>query len=70
MYDQTCTVAKLVLSKLKGSYGGITFKTVIDYDVKVKESQIMKEPVCYYDQHSQATSQYFELAKEISAMKI
>ncbi len=67
MYDQNCTVAKLVLSKLKGSYGGMTFKTVIDYDVKVKESQIMKEPVCYYDKHSQAALQYLELAKEISA---
>jgi len=65
MYDQKSTVAKLVISKLKGSYRGKTFKTVIDYDNKIKESQIMKEPVYYYDKHSPAASQYFELAKEI-----
>ncbi len=70
MYDHNCTVAKLVVSKLKGSYGGMTFETVIDYDAKIKESQIMKEPVSYYDKHSPAALQYFELAKEIIAMEI
>ena len=65
MYDQNSTVAKLVVSKLKGSYRGKTFKTVIDLDIKVKESQIMKEPVSYYDKHSPAAIQYLELAKEI-----
>jgi len=70
MYDPNCTVARLVVSKLKGSYRKMTFKTVIDYDVKVKESQIMKEPVCYYDKHSPAALKYFDLAKEINAMEI
>jgi len=65
MHDQNSTVARLVVSKLKGSYQGKTFNTVIDHDVKVKESQIMKEPVYYYDKHSPAAIQYLELAKEI-----
>ena len=66
MYDPDCTVSKLVVSKLKGGYPGMTFKTVINQDVKIKESQIMKEPVYYYDKHSPAALQYFALAKEIS----
>ncbi|MDM8544377.1 AAA family ATPase [Desulfococcaceae bacterium HSG7] len=65
MYDPDCTASKLVVSKLKGSYRGMTFKTVINHDVKIRESQIMKEPVYYYDKHSQAALQYFALAKEI-----
>jgi chromosome partitioning protein len=66
MYDPDCTVSRLVVSKLKGGYPGMTFKTVIHQDVKIKESQIMKEPVYYYDKHSPAALQYFALAKEIS----
>ncbi len=65
MYDPHSTVAKLVVSKLKGSYRGMTFETVINQDVKIKESQIMKEPVYFYDKHSPAALQYFSLAKEI-----
>ena len=66
MYDPDSTVSKLVVSKLKGGYRGMTFKTVINHDIKIKESQIMKEPVYYYDQNSPAALQYFALAREIS----
>lgn len=70
MYDRNSAVARLVVSKLKGSYRENTFETVIDYDYKVKESQVMKEPVCYYDKNSPAALQYVDLAREILALEM
>jgi cellulose biosynthesis protein BcsQ len=42
-----------------------TFTTIIDQDVKIKESQIMNTPVMYYDKRSISAQQYLDLAEEI-----
>jgi chromosome partitioning protein len=65
MYDKNNTAAKVVFSKLKAKYQARLFNTVIDFDFKMQESQIVNEPVVYYDEKSVSACQYKALAKEI-----
>jgi chromosome partitioning protein len=65
MYDGTSASSKMIYTKLKERHKGKTFHTKIDFDVKVKESQIMSLPVACYSRQSQAGTQYLNLAREI-----
>ena len=65
MYDTKNIHSEVIYTKLKGMYKEKTFTTIIDHDVKIKESQIMNTPVMYYDKRSISAQQYLDLAKEI-----
>lgn len=65
MYDTENIHSEVIYSKLKDMYKEKTFTTIIDHDVKIKESQIMNTPVMYYDKSSISAQQYLDLAKEI-----
>jgi chromosome partitioning protein len=67
MFDKTSTASKLVFSKLRELYKDKAFNTVIEYDSKVKEAQIMNVPVMQYDKQSTAGLQYSALADEMLA---
>lgn len=65
MYDKNNTASKVVFSKLKTRYKDRMFATVIDLDFKMQESQIVNEPVVYYDEKSVSALQYKALVKEV-----
>ena len=65
MYDTENIHSEVIYTKLKSMYKEKTFTTIIDHDVKIKESQIMNTPVMYYDKNSISAQQYLDLAKEI-----
>lgn len=65
MYDENNTASKVVYSKLKTKYKDKMFNTVIEFDFKMQESQIVSEPVVYYDAKSSSARQYRALAKEV-----
>lgn len=65
MFDKSSTASKLVFSKLRELYKDKAFNTVIEYDSKVKEAQIMNVPVMHYDKQSTAGLQYTSLAEEM-----
>lgn len=65
MYDKNNTASKVVFSKLKNRYKDKMFSTVIDLDFKMQESQIVNEPVIYYDEKSVSALQYKALVKEV-----
>ncbi len=65
MYDTENIHSEVIYSKLKSMYKEKIFTTIIDHDVKIKESQIMNTPVMYYDKSSISAQQYLDLAKEI-----
>ena len=67
MYDEKSTASRLIYTKLQEMYKKSTFKTLINFDQKIKEAQIMNIPVHFYDQKALAGTQYLQLAKEISA---
>lgn len=68
MFDRNNTAAKVVYTKMNREYTGNLFRTIIDRDDNVPQSQIVLSPTMYYNKSSRAGLQYFSLAKEIVAM--
>lgn len=65
MFDKESTASKMICSKLKRLYPGMTFNTLIEMDARIREAQIMSMPVLEYNQQSKAGLQYHQLAAEI-----
>ncbi|MGD9364610.1 MAG: AAA family ATPase [Desulfobacteraceae bacterium] len=65
MYDKESTASKMIYTKLKQLYPGLSYKTLIERDPRIKEAQIMSMPVLQYNKESRAGRQYLQLAKEI-----
>lgn len=64
-YDEADTAAQVIYAKLMENFDDRTYKTVIDYDVKMKEAQIMKLPAIIYDNECPSGTGYVQLAREI-----
>lgn len=65
MYDVENTAARVVMKKIKEEFKDNLFKTIIEKDQKVQESQIVNKPTIVYDRESKAGRQYYSMAKEI-----
>lgn len=65
MYDEQVTASQVIFSKLRQLYGDRRFQTVIHYDDKLREAQIMNMPVNHYDEESRAAQEYMGLAAEM-----
>lgn len=65
MYDDRATASQVIFSKLQRIYREQTFQTIINYDDKLREAQIMSLPVIQYDQTSRSGRQYLDLAREV-----
>lgn len=65
MYDKESTASKMIYTKLKQLYPGLSYETLIERDPRIKEAQIMSMPVLQYNKESRAGRQYLQLAKEI-----
>lgn len=65
MYDPTKTTSKVILNKLNNQYNGSLYKTIIEKDEKIQESQIVLTPTLLYSKESRAGMQYYNLAHEI-----
>ncbi|HSH13021.1 MAG TPA: AAA family ATPase [Desulfurivibrionaceae bacterium] len=66
MFNPDNTAVKVIFNKLKEKYSDRLFRTIIELDTKVQESQIMNAPVIHYDKASVAAGQYLELARELT----
>ena len=64
-YDGEDTAAQVIYAKLMERFDDRSFKTIIDYDVKMKEAQIMKLPAIIYDNNCPSGTGYAQLAREI-----
>jgi len=67
LFESDNPVGKVILSKLKEKYPNKVFKTRIDKDQKIQESQIDHTPTIFYSKESVAARQYQYLANEIEA---
>ncbi len=65
MLDADNAVSKVILKKFKSKYQDHLFKTTINYDQKIQESQILHSPVIHYDKGCSSGEQYQSLAMEI-----
>ncbi len=68
MHNAESAASGLIFSKLNGIYKDKMLKTVVGFDEKVSESQIMSQPAIFYDRKSIAGSAYLHLAKEIEVL--
>lgn len=68
MFDRQNTAAKVVFTKMNREFTGNLFRTIIEKDENVPQSQIVLSPTMYYNRGSRAGLQYFSLAKEIVGM--
>lgn len=68
MFDESNTASKVIYSKLTKKYKSKIFKTVINLDFKMQESQIINEPIVYYDAKAKSARQYHALAKEVEVL--
>lgn len=64
MYDPRSIASKVIFKKIKDTFRDKVFKTVIELDERMRESQILHQPVHVYNQESSSAIQYMELAKE------
>ena len=65
-FDKSNTVSQVVLGKIKSKYNLKVLKTMIDYDQKVQESEIVQIPAIIYDCESPASRQHMQLANELN----
>lgn len=70
MFNDKNLSAKVIYKKINDKYGDKVFRTHIEYDVKLQESQVMNSAVVIYDENSSSARQYSQLAKEISAPRL
>ncbi len=64
MYDPRSVASKVIFKRIHDMFDGKVFNTVIELDEKMKESQILHQPVYAYDQESSSAKQYMDLARE------
>jgi chromosome partitioning protein len=65
MFDKESTASKMICTKLKNLYPGMSYDTLIEMDYRIREAQIMSMPAIQYNKESKAGKQYLRLAKEI-----
>ena len=65
LYDQRSVASKVIFNKIHDAFKNKVFKTIIELDEKMKESQILHLPVHTYDHKSSSAVQYMKLAQEI-----
>lgn len=68
LFDEKNMASKVIYAKLKAKYQGKLFDTVINLDYKMQESQIVNQPLFYYDEKATATKQYRELARQVDIL--
>jgi len=65
-FDKNNTVSQVVFEKIKSRYKTKLLKTIIEYDQKIQESEIVQTPAIIYDCESVASQQYLQLADEVN----
>jgi len=64
MHDPRSVSSRVIYKKIRDIFGDRVFDTVIELDERMRESQILHQPVQVYDRESSSARQYRELARE------
>ncbi|MBN2020664.1 MAG: AAA family ATPase [Sedimentisphaerales bacterium] len=65
MYDIRTKMAREILSELRTHFGDKMFKTVVNFNTKLKEAQSLGQPIGEYDPASKGHNDFQTLAKEL-----
>jgi chromosome partitioning protein len=65
MYDLRTKMAREILAELRSHFTGKIFKTVVNFNTKIKEASSYGQPICEYDPASKGQKDFQALAEEI-----
>jgi chromosome partitioning protein len=65
MYDIRTKMAREILSELKSHFGDKMFKTIVNFNTKLKEAASLGQPISEYDAASKGHNDFQNLAKEV-----
>jgi chromosome partitioning protein len=65
MYDIRTKMAREILSELRSHFGDKMFKTVVNFNTKLKEAASLGQPISEYDTASKGHIDFQNLAKEV-----
>ncbi len=65
MYDIRTKMAREILAELRKHFGDKMFKTVVNFNTKIKEAASLGQPITEYDPASKGTKDFASLADEV-----
>jgi chromosome partitioning protein len=65
MYDLRTKMAREILAELRSHFANKIFKTVVNFNTKIKEASSFGQPICEYDSASKGQRDFRALAEEI-----
>lgn len=65
MYDVRTKMAREILAELRSHFADKMFKTVVNFNTKIKEASSFGQPICEYDPASKGQKDFCALAEEI-----
>ncbi|MDD5458894.1 MAG: AAA family ATPase [Phycisphaerae bacterium] len=65
MYDIRTKMAREVLGELRKHFDDKMFKTVVNFNTKIKEAASFGQPICEYDPSSKGQADFSSLAQEV-----
>ena len=65
MYDLRTKMAREILAELRSNFADKMFKTVVNFNTKIKEASSFGQPICEYDPASKGQKDFHALAEEI-----
>lgn len=69
MFDARNNLSHQVLNEIKSHFEGVVFHSIIPRNVRLSEAPSFGKPILLYDVSSKGAVSYFELAKEVLAIK-
>jgi chromosome partitioning protein len=67
MYDIRTKMGREILAELRKHFSGRMFKTVVNFNTKLKEAASLGQPICEYDPASRGHKDFQNLAQELIA---
>jgi chromosome partitioning protein len=65
MYDLRTKMAREILAELRSHFADKIFKTIVNFNTKIKEASSLGQPICEYDSASRGQKDFQALAEEI-----
>ncbi|MHC4221082.1 MAG: AAA family ATPase [Planctomycetota bacterium] len=69
MYDIRTKMGREILAELRQHFGDKMFKTIVNFNTKIKEAASLGQPICEYDPASKGYVDFCALAEEIASSK-
>jgi chromosome partitioning protein len=70
MYDIRTKLAREILGELRGHFGDKMFKTVVNFNTKIKEASSFGQPISEYDSTSKGYKDFRLLADEVLSSQV